>query len=158
MVAQLVGALCYKLEGCGFDSQWHQWNFSLTWSFWSHYASAVASDSNRSEYQEYFLGGKVASTEAWQPYHLRVLYIWKSWSLNLLEPSGISLPLPVTALASCRNCCDSYVENLRVCPLFLVLIDVFVKVINVCDNYLDIAYWTPLTCCMSIYNALSTAY
>jgi hypothetical protein len=30
MVAQVVQALCYKPEGCEFDSQWCQWNFSLT--------------------------------------------------------------------------------------------------------------------------------
>jgi len=30
MVAQLVEAVCCKSEGRGFDSQWHQWNFSLT--------------------------------------------------------------------------------------------------------------------------------
>jgi len=29
-VAQLVEALHYKSEGRGFDSQWCQWNFSLT--------------------------------------------------------------------------------------------------------------------------------
>jgi len=29
-VAQLVKALRYKPEGHGFDSQWFQWNFSLT--------------------------------------------------------------------------------------------------------------------------------
>ena len=28
-VAQLVEALCYKPEGCRFDSQWCHWNFSL---------------------------------------------------------------------------------------------------------------------------------
>jgi len=30
LVAQLFEALRYKSEGCGFDSQWCQWNFSLT--------------------------------------------------------------------------------------------------------------------------------
>jgi hypothetical protein len=30
MVAQLVEALRYELEGYGFVSQWRQWNFSLT--------------------------------------------------------------------------------------------------------------------------------
>jgi hypothetical protein len=30
MVAQLVKALRYKSEGCGFDFQWCQWNFSFT--------------------------------------------------------------------------------------------------------------------------------
>ena len=29
-VAQLVEALCYKLEGRGFDPQWCHWNFSFT--------------------------------------------------------------------------------------------------------------------------------
>jgi len=29
-VAHSVEALCYKPEGCGFDSQWCHWNFSLT--------------------------------------------------------------------------------------------------------------------------------
>jgi hypothetical protein len=29
-MAQLVGALCYKPEGRGFDSRWCHWNFSLT--------------------------------------------------------------------------------------------------------------------------------
>ena len=30
VVAQLVEALCYKSEGCGFDSRLCHWNFSLT--------------------------------------------------------------------------------------------------------------------------------
>ena len=30
MVAQLVEALRYKLEGCGFNSRWCHWNSSLT--------------------------------------------------------------------------------------------------------------------------------
>ena len=31
VVAQLVEALRYKLDGCGFSSQWCHWNFSLTY-------------------------------------------------------------------------------------------------------------------------------
>jgi hypothetical protein len=58
-VAQLVEALCYKLEDCGFDSQWCHWMFSVT-SFRPHYGPVVDSASNRNEYQEYFLGVKVA--------------------------------------------------------------------------------------------------
>ena len=57
-VAQLVEALRYKPEGHGFDSQWCQWNFSLTQSFQPHYDPDSAS--NRNEYQEYFLGVKAA--------------------------------------------------------------------------------------------------
>ena len=30
LVVQLVEALRYKWEGCGFDSRWCHWNFSLT--------------------------------------------------------------------------------------------------------------------------------
>jgi len=55
-VAQLVEALRNKLEGCGLDS-----NFSLTQSFWLHYGPGVNSAYDRNEYQEYFLGVKVAS-------------------------------------------------------------------------------------------------
>ena len=64
-------------------------------------ALVVDSASNRNEYQECFLGVKVAGAYSWQPYHLSVLIVLKSGSLNLLEPSGpvqvcngIALPLP----------------------------------------------------------------
>jgi hypothetical protein len=40
-------------------------------------------DSNRNEYQVYFLGVKAAGA-----YHLHVTIVMKSGSLNLLEPSG----------------------------------------------------------------------
>jgi hypothetical protein len=30
MGVQLIAAVHYKPEGCGFDSQWGYWNFSLT--------------------------------------------------------------------------------------------------------------------------------
>ena len=59
-VAQLVEALRYKPEGCGFDSRWCNWNFSLTLPFRPHYGPGVDSASNRNEYQEYFLGVKAA--------------------------------------------------------------------------------------------------
>ena len=59
-MAQLLGALRYKLQGSGFDSRWCHWNFSLTQTFWPHYGSRVDSVSNRNEYQEYFLGVKAA--------------------------------------------------------------------------------------------------
>jgi len=29
-VAYFVEVLRYKAEGCGFDSRWYHWNFSLT--------------------------------------------------------------------------------------------------------------------------------
>jgi hypothetical protein len=53
-VPHLVEALGYKLECRGFDSRWCHWNFSLTYSFRSHYGPGVDSASNRNEYQEYF--------------------------------------------------------------------------------------------------------
>jgi hypothetical protein len=57
-VAHLVEALRHKPEGRGFDSQWCQWNFSLTKSFRPQYGPGVDSASEIKEYQEYFLGGK----------------------------------------------------------------------------------------------------
>jgi hypothetical protein len=58
VVVQLVEALCYKLEGCGFNFHWGQWNFSLTYSFWLHYGPCVNLAFNRNEHQEYLLRGK----------------------------------------------------------------------------------------------------
>ena len=46
-MAQLVEALRYKPEGCGFDSQ-----------LWPRYGPEVDSASNRNENQVYFLGSK----------------------------------------------------------------------------------------------------
>ena len=59
-MALLVEELGYKLEGRGFDSQWCHWDFSLTYSFRPHYGPEFDSASNRNEYQEYFLGVKMA--------------------------------------------------------------------------------------------------
>jgi hypothetical protein len=59
---QLVEALCTKPEGRGLDSRWCYWNFSLTYSFRSHYGPGIDSACNRNEYQEYFLGVKAAGT------------------------------------------------------------------------------------------------
>jgi hypothetical protein len=44
--------------------------------------------SNRNEYQEYFLWVKAAGSYGWQPCHLHVPILLKSWSPNLLETSG----------------------------------------------------------------------
>ena len=62
-VAQLVEALRYKPESRRFDSRWCHWNFSFTKSFRPHYGPGVDSDSNRNEYQEYFLGVKAVGAE-----------------------------------------------------------------------------------------------
>jgi hypothetical protein len=67
----------------------------------------VDSAFNRSENQEYFLGGK--GGRCWKPYHFPVPIVLKSGNLNLLEPSG-----PVQACAgiavpfhcSCFMFCD----------------------------------------------------
>ena len=86
---QLVDALRYEPEVCGFDSRWCHWNFSLTQSFRPHYGTGVDSASNKNEYQECFLEVKAAGALGWQPYQLQVSIIFKSGSLNLLEPSGL---------------------------------------------------------------------
>ena len=54
----VVKALRYKMAGRGFDSRWCHRNFSVTYSFWSHYGPGVDPASNRNEYQVYFLGVK----------------------------------------------------------------------------------------------------
>jgi hypothetical protein len=54
----VVEARRYKPEGRGIDSKWCYWNFSLTYSFRSHYGPGVDSASNRNEYQQYCLGVK----------------------------------------------------------------------------------------------------
>jgi hypothetical protein len=59
-VGVVVKALRYKQSGRGFDSGWFHWNFSVTYSFQSHYGPGVDSAANRNEYQVYFLGVKAA--------------------------------------------------------------------------------------------------
>jgi len=59
-VAQLVEALRYKPEGCGFDYRWCHWNFSLTEFFRPHYGPGVDLASNINEYHSW--GVKAAST------------------------------------------------------------------------------------------------
>jgi hypothetical protein len=56
----VVKALHYKPAGRGFDSRCCHWNFSVTYSFRSHYDPGVDSASNRNEYQVCFLGVKAA--------------------------------------------------------------------------------------------------
>jgi len=57
----VVKVPCYKSEGRWFDSRWCHWNFFIgIKSFRSHYGPGVDSASNRNEYQEHFLGAKVA--------------------------------------------------------------------------------------------------
>jgi hypothetical protein len=56
----VVKVLRYKSEGRWFDSRWCHWNFSLTYTFRSHYGPGVDSASDRNECQEHFLGVKAA--------------------------------------------------------------------------------------------------
>ena len=56
----MVRALRYKPAGRDFDSRRCHWNFSVTYSFRSHYGPGVDSSSNKNEYQVYFLGVKAA--------------------------------------------------------------------------------------------------
>jgi len=57
---RVVKALRYKPAGRVFDSRWCHGNFSVTYSFRSHYGPGVDSASNGNEYQMYFLGVKAA--------------------------------------------------------------------------------------------------
>ena len=55
-----VKVLCYKSEDRWFNPSSCHWIFIDIKSFGSHYGPGVDSASNRNEYQEYFLGVKVA--------------------------------------------------------------------------------------------------
>ena len=89
---QLVGALCYRPEGCGFDSQWCHWKSSLSQSFQPHMALGLTQPLTEMSTRNISWGVKVASAQGWQP--------TCAGSLNLLEPSGpvkriaLRLPLP----------------------------------------------------------------
>ena len=56
----VVKTLCYKSEGRWFDPRCCLWNFSLKYSFRSHYGPGVDSASNGNEYQVNFLGVNAA--------------------------------------------------------------------------------------------------
>ena len=84
----VVKALCYKSKGRWFDPRWSHWNFSLTWSFRSHYGPGVDSASNRNEYQEDFLGVNAAGAQGWQPYHLPVPLSRNLGTSNSWNPMG----------------------------------------------------------------------
>ena len=57
----VVKVLCYKSDGRCFDSSWCQWIFFIDIkSFRSRNGPGVDSASDRSEYQEHFLGVKAA--------------------------------------------------------------------------------------------------
>ena len=64
---KVAGSIPARVSGIFFDIN----------SFRSHYGLEVYSTSNRNEYQEYFLGVKVAGA-----------VVTKSGNLNFLEPSG----------------------------------------------------------------------
>jgi len=57
-------------------------------SFRSHYGCGVDSDSNRNEYQEYFLGGKGSRCIRLTTLPPSCAVVTKSGNLNFLEPSG----------------------------------------------------------------------
>jgi hypothetical protein len=91
-VAQLAEELKYKPEGCGFDSRWCHWKFSLTSSFRPHCGPKDDSASYRKEYQEYFLGskdGRCAGLTNLPPLCAACLEIWQ--------------PLPPRTLRACRD-------------------------------------------------------
>ena len=89
----MVKVLCYKSEGRWFDSRWFQSNFSLTYSFRSHYGPGVDSASNRNKYQEHFLGVKAVGAYSWQPYHHPVPLSSNRGTLTLWNPLGHSRPV-----------------------------------------------------------------
>ena len=153
-VAQLFEALRYNSEGHGFDSRWCHWNYSLTYSFWSHYGHEVDSASNRNEYQEYFLGGKGGRYLGLTTYHLHEPTGLKCGSLNILEPSG-----PVQACNGIAfypdndhddDCDRYYVRNTFYIPQLFVLLHEF-KYPSISQQIWNILRWQQLRkiCCLT---------
>jgi len=95
VLAQLVEALCYNPKSRFFDSRLCHWNFSLTYSFRSHYDPGVDSTSNRNEYQEYFMrskGGRCVRLTTLPPTCVECLNIWESQPPRILRDcTGIAL-------------------------------------------------------------------
>ena len=90
-VANLVEALLYKPEGRWFTSRWCQRNFFMD-IILPAALNALGLNRTLTEMNTrniYWGGGlvKAAGVWGWQPYHLRVPFILKSRSLNLLETS-----------------------------------------------------------------------
>ena len=54
-------------------------DFSLTYSFRTYHGPGVDSAPSENEYQEHFLGVKVAGAWGWQPYHLHVPNVMEIW-------------------------------------------------------------------------------
>ena len=75
MVVQVVGALCYKLEGHGFDSQWYRWYFH--WHNTSGCTVVMGSTQSLTEMSTGNIswGVNVAGASGWQPYHRQVLIL-----------------------------------------------------------------------------------
>ena len=80
-MAQVVQALCYKTEGCGFDSRLGHGRFIFTYSFRPHYATRVDSASNTNGYQEFSLWYKDGRCVRLTTYYINVLSR-NVWSLN----------------------------------------------------------------------------
>ena len=87
-VAQLLEEPRYKPKSRGFDSRWCHCNFSLTQSFGRTMALGLTQSLTEMSTRNIFCGVKPAGAWGWQPYHLNVLVVSESGSLNLLEPSG----------------------------------------------------------------------
>jgi hypothetical protein len=92
-ITQLVEALRYKPECCGFDSRWGFWNSSVTETFRPQYGPGVDSAFNRNENQGSPLGSTCGRAYGWQICHLYVVTIWKSWESHPPEALGTYIGL-----------------------------------------------------------------
>ena len=90
-MTRMVEALCYKLEGRGFDSGWGYWDFSWNYSFLPHCGLGVNSAHSRNKYEGYFQGskgGRCLGLTTLPPSSAD--YLETSESLNFLACNGIA--------------------------------------------------------------------
>jgi hypothetical protein len=89
---QLVEALRYKPEGCGFDSWWFHWNFSLNTS--GHTVSlGLTQPLTDMSTRNISWGLKVAIVQSWQP---STFMFWLPWNLEASlswQPQALSRPV-----------------------------------------------------------------
>jgi len=88
-VAQLVEALRYKPVGRGFDSRWNSWHNPSGRTMALGLTQPLTEMNNRN----IAWGVKAAGAQGWQPYHVYVPAVLKSWSLNLINPQGLFRPV-----------------------------------------------------------------
>jgi hypothetical protein len=143
MVALLVEALHYKLEGQGLIPG-AVIEFSFTLSFWPHYVPGVTSASNKNEHQGYLLGGNSSWCTGLTALPCSCSECLEILGLGLLEPlgriqayKGTALPFPYRSIIRLiQGCRTVWVHPFQLWTTWLIFIrfGVVVMTVDVTQN------------------------